>query len=120
MGFLFLYALGILNCISLTIQLVLPTAPPWYIINYGETPAFYGIPSDPGRLVQIDDLFGITLFRGMYGSNPVVFGSFPSLHAAWPLLIALFSSDKVNLCQSVLVVQLTTLSRCWESGNGFM
>ena len=104
MGFLFLYALGILNCISLTIQLVLPTAPPWYLLKYGDTPAYYGIPSDPGRLVQIDDIFGITLFRGMYGTNPVVFGSFPSLHGAWPLLIALFSSDKVRVRKNVVIL----------------
>jgi inositol phosphorylceramide synthase catalytic subunit len=95
MAFLFLWVIGVLNCMSLMIQFVIPTAPPWYIQKYGTVPANYDIPSEPGRLTDIDELFGISLFKGMYGTNPVVFGSFPSLHAAWPFTIAFFSTDKV-------------------------
>src|SRR3990167_7951163 len=35
------------------------------------------------------------LFSSMYGQNPVVFGSFPSLHGAWPFLISIYTPTHV-------------------------
>lgn len=33
----------------------------------------------------------VSLFQKLYGQSPIVFGSFPSLHAAWPIVITIFS-----------------------------
>ena len=51
----------------------------------------YDTPSDPGRLIRVDEIMNMPLFQSMYGQNPVVFGSFPSLHGAWPFLICLYT-----------------------------
>lgn len=90
---IFLWCIGILNTASVLTHLFMPTAPPWYIEKYGlNTPADYSIPGDPGRLREADIILNMPLFERLYGNNPIVFGSFPSLHAAWPFMIATFTS----------------------------
>ncbi|KAI5992640.1 PAP2-domain-containing protein [Pisolithus marmoratus] len=59
---------------------------------YGLTPATYGIAGSPGGLVRIDALFSGDGYQRAFGSSPLVFGAFPSLHAAWATLAALFVS----------------------------
>jgi len=71
-------------------QFLLPTAPPWYIEQYGFKEPSYSIRGEAAGLVYADQLLGIKFFQKLYGSSPVVFGSWPSLHAAWPVLIAYF------------------------------
>jgi membrane-associated phospholipid phosphatase len=89
--FPFLFTIGLLNLVAVCTQLLWPTAPPWWVEKHGPEVPTYDVPSNAGRLLRIDELLGVDLFRGMYGVNPVVFGSFPSLHSAWPLLIALYA-----------------------------
>mmetsp|Transcript_9939 Transcript_9939/g.30588 ORF Transcript_9939/g.30588 Transcript_9939/m.30588 type:complete len:349 (-) Transcript_9939:140-1186(-) len=89
--FPFLFTIGLLNLVAVCTQLMWPTAPPWWVEKHGPEVPSYDVPSNAGRLLRIDELMGVDLFRGMYGANPVVFGSFPSLHSAWPLLIALYA-----------------------------
>jgi hypothetical protein len=45
---------------------------------------------DPAGLLYSDILLGTQFFHRIYYSSPVVFGAFPSLHAAWPILIIHF------------------------------
>jgi len=90
--FAFLWCIGILNSLAVATQFLFPTAAPWYTAKYGMEPASYDMKGDPGRLGRADSILNFDLFKGIYGSSPIVFGSFPSLHAAWPFLIALFSS----------------------------
>jgi len=93
--FTFLWCMGILNTASVLTHLFVPTAPPWYIEKYGlDTPADYNMKGDPGRLAEADELLSVPLFKHLYGNNPIVFGSFPSLHAAWPFLIAIFMPER--------------------------
>eukprot|EP00211_Chloroparvula_japonica_P014131 CAMPEP_0119132494 /NCGR_PEP_ID=MMETSP1310-20130426/11869_1 /TAXON_ID=464262 /ORGANISM="Genus nov. species nov., Strain RCC2339" /LENGTH=260 /DNA_ID=CAMNT_0007123131 /DNA_START=51 /DNA_END=829 /DNA_ORIENTATION=- len=101
---LFLCTIGTLNLLAVGFQIAVPTAPPWYIINYGYEPATYDVPPNPGRLTDIDDVLGITMFGGLYGGNPVVFGSMPSLHAAWPFTIAVFSRHTLGPWKWVYVL----------------
>eukprot|EP01027_Heterolobosea_sp_BB2_P009517 GEZU01014018.1.p1 GENE.GEZU01014018.1~~GEZU01014018.1.p1 ORF type:complete len:329 (-),score=39.80 GEZU01014018.1:64-1050(-) len=86
----FVFCFGLMNLTAVVTQLVFPTAPPWYFEKYGIAPANYSMYGDAGRLANIDKYFGITLYTNMYKTSPVVFGSFPSLHAAWPFVIAVF------------------------------
>jgi membrane-associated phospholipid phosphatase len=71
------------------VYLVYPAAPPWYVMSHGPGPA------DPATAVasaagaaRVDELLGITYFASLYSRNPNVFGAMPSLHVAFPLLVA--------------------------------
>jgi len=86
----FLCALGILNTLAVITQFFFPTAPPWYFEKYGFMPATYSMPGDPAGLQYSDILLGTQFFHRIYYNSPVVFGAFPSLHAAWPILIIQF------------------------------
>eukprot|EP01111_Echinosteliopsis_oligospora_P005967 TRINITY_DN1978_c0_g1_i1.p1 TRINITY_DN1978_c0_g1~~TRINITY_DN1978_c0_g1_i1.p1 ORF type:complete len:314 (+),score=47.47 TRINITY_DN1978_c0_g1_i1:228-1169(+) len=81
---------GIINCLGLITQLVLPTAPPWYFEKYGFSAASYALKGDPAGLERVDEHFNISFYKNMFYNSPLVFGSFPSLHVGWPSMLALF------------------------------
>lgn len=83
---------GYMNLTGVCVQILIPCAAPWYELIYGLTPATYGIAGSPGGLVRIDALFSGDGYQRAFGSSPLVFGAFPSLHAAWATLGALFVS----------------------------
>ncbi|KAJ5386443.1 Inositol phosphorylceramide synthase catalytic subunit aur1 [Penicillium cosmopolitanum] len=78
--------------IFVTIQLCFPCSPPWYENLYGLAPADYSMQGNPAGLARIDKLLGIDLYTSGFKQSPVVFGAFPSLHAADSTLAALFMS----------------------------
>lgn len=84
--------MGYMNLTGVFIQILIPCAAPWYELIYGLTPATYAIPGSPGGLARIDALFGGDGYQRAFGSSPLVFGAFPSLHAACATLGALFVS----------------------------
>ncbi|KAJ5736196.1 uncharacterized protein N7483_001321 [Penicillium malachiteum] len=55
-------------------------------------PADYSMQGNPAGLARIDKLLGIDLYTSGFKQSPVVFGAFPSLHAADSTLAALFMS----------------------------
>ncbi|CAN8069421.1 unnamed protein product [Agarophyton chilense] len=68
-----------------------PTAPPWYFLKHGVRAANYSMKGDPAVLARVDERLSMNLFHNMYAKGgKVVFGAWPSLHAAWPYLIARF------------------------------
>jgi membrane-associated phospholipid phosphatase len=87
---IFFWCLGWLCICGVTTQVFFPTAPPWYTARFGAAPASYDLEGDPAGLVMFDRYTNYPLFTNIYKSSPIVFGSFPSLHVAWPLLITLF------------------------------
>lgn len=92
----FLLTMGILNMIAVATQISWPTAPPWYVNQYGEfQEANYEISGDAAGLTRVDQMIHFGLFKRLYGQSPIVFGSFPSLHAAWPIVISIFSPKHV-------------------------
>jgi membrane-associated phospholipid phosphatase len=84
--------LGYMSLIGVWTQILFPCAPPWYELLYGLTPADYGTRGSPGGLLRIDTLFGNQGYTNTFGASPLVFGAFPSLHAANGTLEALFIS----------------------------
>ena len=106
---IFLFYFGILNLTAVLTHLSFPTAPPWYNEVYGFEPATYDVQGDPGRLRNADLMLDFPLFQSLYGTSPVVFGSFPSLHAGWPLLIAFYSS----MIAIPLSIYLKCFYVCW-------
>ncbi len=89
----FFWCWGWLNLTTVITQLSCPTAPPWYLEVYGTRRVTYNITGDPAGLNNADKLLNISLFDSLYGHSPIVFGSFPSLHGAWPLMITIFTPD---------------------------
>jgi len=89
----FFWCWGLLNFVSVTAQLVWPTAPPWYVELYGTKPPSYSMGGSPAGLANADNILRFKLFAMVYGNSPVVFGSFPSLHGAWPIMITIFTPN---------------------------
>jgi len=86
------YAFGWMNIIGVTTQVLFPCSPPWYENMYGLAPANYSMKGSPAGLGRIDKLLGIDLYTSGFTASPMVFGAFPSLHAADATLEALFMS----------------------------
>lgn len=86
----FAWAFAILNLWALSIQLSFPTAPPWYVNQFGFSPADPLLPGDPGALARVDALIGHPYFADIYRMSAIVFGAMPSMHAAWPILIGCY------------------------------
>lgn len=68
------------------------SACPGYEIIHGLTPAKYSMPGSPGGLLRIDRVFHSSGYTNAFGSAPLVFGAFPSLHSGCAILEALFLS----------------------------
>jgi len=93
--FYFMWCFGVMNILATFTHLFWPTAPPWYNELYGFAPASYThVKSNPADLKNIDELLNYPLFQTVYAGNAITFGAFPSLHAAWPMLIAVFAPTK--------------------------
>lgn len=87
---LFARAFGYMNLLGVLTQLALPCSPPWYEREFGLAPAHYGMDGSPAGLARIDRLTGLDLYTSSFTASPMVFGAFPSLHAASATLEALF------------------------------
>ena len=86
------FAFGWMNVIGVVTQVLFPCAAPWYENKYGLAPANYSMQGSPAGLARIDKLFGIDLYTSGFTASPMVFGAFPSLHAADATIEALFLS----------------------------
>ncbi|CAO1617012.1 unnamed protein product [Parajaminaea phylloscopi] len=85
-------AFGFLNLLGVIIQVTFPTAPPWYELREGLTPANYSMKGSPAGLARIDALFHSHGYTVTFTNAPVPFGAFPSLHAGCATMEALFCS----------------------------
>ncbi|CEL07919.1 Putative Aureobasidin resistance protein Aur1 [Aspergillus calidoustus] len=110
---LFARTFGYISMAAVAIQLFFPCSPPWYENRYGLAPADYSIHGDPAGLARIDKLFGVDLYTSGFHQSPVVFGAFPSLHAADSTLAALFMSHVFPRLKPVFVTY--TLWMWWAT-----
>lgn len=106
----FVFAFGSMNLAAVCTHLAFPTAPPWYYIKYGSQPANYSMKGDPAVLDRVDKRFNMQMFHKMYAEvGKLVFGAWPSLHAAWPYLMTRFQptfgrkAQVVMMCYVLLV-----------------
>jgi inositol phosphorylceramide synthase catalytic subunit len=81
-----------MNLAGVMIQVLFPCSAPWYENMYGLAPANYSMKGSPAGLARIDALLGLDLYTSGFTASPMVFGAFPSLHAATSTLEALFMS----------------------------
>jgi len=82
------YAFLIVNLLGFATHFLYPAAPPWYVAQYGLGPARLDIHPDAAAASRFDALLGTNFFAEMYGRGVDVYGAYPSLHAAYPLIVA--------------------------------
>jgi len=86
----------LINIIGFSVFIAMPTAPPWYVAEYGfaQPPAeFKG--HGAGSLINFDQKIGFPLFENVYRRmNPNRFAAFPSLHAAYALFVCIFAMKR--------------------------
>ena len=74
------------NLMGFATYFIYPAAPPWYVAQYGLGPARTDIRPAAAAAHRFDALLGTHVFDEMYGRGVDVFGAFPSLHVAYPLM----------------------------------
>jgi membrane-associated phospholipid phosphatase len=80
-----------LNVVGFATYHVYPAAPPWYYHAHGCQVDMLAHASEGPNLARVDAIIGVPYFAAMYGRASDVFGAMPSLHVAYPLLIAIES-----------------------------
>jgi membrane-associated phospholipid phosphatase len=85
----FLWCAGWVNLLAVIVQLLFPTAPPWFTdsVVYDENGQFVSSGNNEAGFERLDKLLDIKMFHNIYGASPVKFGAMPSLHVAWPAII---------------------------------
>lgn len=79
-----------LNVIGWCMWLTWPAAPPWYVDQHGLGPANLNIAASAAGGVRFDELVGLPLFEDLYSRSTNVFGAFPSQHAGFATIAAIF------------------------------
>ena len=85
----FMWCAGWVNLVTVFIQFVFPTAPPWFVDSavYDHEGNFLQSGNNEAGFQRLDALIGHSIFHGIYSKSPLKFGAFPSLHVAWPAII---------------------------------
>ena len=82
-----LYAFTCLNVVGFAGYLLLPVAPPWWITLHGMAQPSTDLVASSRLSLAMDG----RIVRGMIATAPYWFGAIPSLHSAYPVLLALLS-----------------------------
>ena len=93
---------------------VYPAAPPWYFHHYGCAVDLATKASEGPNLARVDAWLGVPYFAGVYGRSSDVFGAVPSLHVAYPLLMAIEGFRRHRWFGRVLLVWFY-LSMCFAA-----
>jgi len=78
-----------MNVLAFITYHVYPAAPPWYYHAHGCAVDLATRASEGPNLARVDAWLGVRYFGGFYGRSNDIFGAVPSLHVAYPLLIAI-------------------------------
>jgi membrane-associated phospholipid phosphatase len=76
----------VVNLLGFATYFIYPVAPPWYVAEYGLGPARIDIHPAAAAASRFDQLLGTHFFDQMYGRGVDVYGAYPSLHVAYPLI----------------------------------
>jgi membrane-associated phospholipid phosphatase len=85
----FMGAFLLMNVAGFVTYHLYPAAPPWYYHQHGCAVDLATRANEGPNLARVDAWLGVSYFHGFYGRSNDVFGAVPSLHVAYPLLIAL-------------------------------
>jgi membrane-associated phospholipid phosphatase len=78
----------VVNLLGFATYFIYPVAPPWYVTRYGFGPARLDVQPAAAAAGRFDALLGTHFFDEIYGRGIDVYGAFPSLHVAYPLIAA--------------------------------
>ena len=89
--FSYMWCAGWVNFLSVIIQLVFPTASPWFVDSavldqHGNIVYEY---ANEAGFKRLDSVLPFAIFHNIYSASPLKFGAFPSLHIAWPTIVFL-------------------------------
>jgi len=91
----FVYTLTLLNIMALITFMLYPAAPPWYVYKYGLGQPVGLIEGSASGLVNFDKLIGTKFLQSIWDTfNANLFAAIPSLHGAYPCVIAFFGMKK--------------------------
>jgi hypothetical protein len=110
----FTWAFLVLNVAGFITYHVYPAAPPWYFHHYGCAVDLSTHASEGPNLARVDAWLGVPYFAGVYGRSSDVFGAVPSLHVAYPLLMAIEGFRRHRWFGRVLLVWFY-LSMCFAA-----
>jgi len=97
------------NIFGFIIYILLPAAPPWYYLEYGDK-LMVNAPGEPGGLARFDEMIGFPLYHGMYSQGTNTFGALPSMHAAFPLILSFYSFKyRSNLLSIIFVISMISI-----------
>src|SRR5438105_12605786 len=82
----FALAFLVVNLLGFATYFIFPVAPPWYVTEYGLGPARLDVHPAAAAASRFDRLLGTHFFDEIYGRGIDVYGAYPSLHVAYPLL----------------------------------
>lgn len=85
----FTWAFFLMNVAGFATYHLVPTAPPWYFHTHGCAVDLATRASEGPALARVDRMLGISYFHAMYAKASSVFGAIPSLHCAYPMLVAI-------------------------------
>ncbi len=99
----------IANILGFIIYIVLPAAPPWYYLQYGEQ-LLTNAPGEAAGLARFDAMVGIPIYHNMYSQGTNTFGALPSMHAAFPLILSFYSLRYGNkLLSGLFIISLISI-----------
>lgn len=90
------------NILGFCLYYIHPTAPPWYVLEYGFEPRF-DTPGSVAGLIRFDKLMPFHVFANIYSGNSNVFAAVPSLHSAYVLLAAMYATNNKSRWTTALV-----------------
>ncbi len=93
------WAFLVCNIIGQAMWLTLPAAPPWYVAAYGLGPAVLDAAPSAAGAARFDALVGFPYFEQFYARSRNVHGAMPSLHAAYPVVVAFWCWSRSRLAR---------------------
>jgi inositol phosphorylceramide synthase catalytic subunit len=95
MFYKFVWTITLLNAMALATFMIYPAAPPWYVYRFGLAQPFGDIQGSAGALVNFDKLIGKNFLQSIWDTfNSNLYAAIPSLHGAYPCVIAFFGMKK--------------------------
>lgn len=92
----FTWAFLAMNLAAFAIYILYPTAPPWYVTQYGFEQVGWNLIGDSAGLSYFDAWIGFPYFQNTYARAAWNYGAIPSMHAAFPLLVSLFARHTLS------------------------
>lgn len=102
------WAFLMVNVIGFAGYYIYPSAPPWYVMDYGFDVIFDTKGSAAG-FANCDAITGIPFFHNFYDKNANVFAAIPSLHSAYNPIAFYYAMKKKNNCTWQIVLAVVSV-----------